>query len=252
MLKSKLKVIRLRVKGNFNSFRIRSGIRYHQTYHVPTKTTLIGLVGAAIGLDEFDLDRIYKRIQTNALLDRYSGRANDLWLITKIKTDNLNKPESSLVSREMLFEPEYTIYYSVDSKNDTENIEYDDIISAFDDPEFPLTLGRSDEMIEVVAKPKVIDLIPITINEKQYYRNTILPFNYKNHFEGYEKTQLKKGYTFNLPQVLSIPTAFNLEAGIRRPTSHLQITLVYDTAVMITNRNDGWLDNESGRCLYIY
>ncbi len=180
--------------------------------------------------------------------------ANDLWLITKIKTDNLNKPESSLVSREMLFEPQYTVYYNITSKKDEQkNIEYDDIIAAFNEPEFPLTLGRSDEMIEVVAKPKIIDLIPTTINEKQYYRNTILPFNYKDYFGGYEKTLMRKGYTFNLPQVLSIPIGFDIsQTGLRKPSSNLQITLVYDTAVNIINRNDGWLDNENGRYVYFY
>ena len=250
----KLKAIRLRVKGNFNSLRVQTDIRYQRAFHVPTKTTLIGLLGAAIGLDESEIEQLYSLIQTNAFLQRYSGTANDLWLITKIKLDALNKPESSLVTREMLFEPNYTIYYIIDSNPEVEkDIEYNDIISAFNDPEFPLTLGRSDEMIEISDKPKTIELTSPHSDAVHYSKNTVLPFNYKDHFGGYEKVRIQKGYAFNLPQVLTVPTSFKIsKEGIRRPSSYQQVTLVYDTAVKIVNRIDGLVDDEDQRYIYVY
>ena len=64
---------------------------------------------------------------------------------------------------------------------------------------------------------------------------------------------MERGYTFNLPQVVTIPTAFNTShKGIRKPSSFKQVTLVYDTAVKIVNRIDGLLDNEDQRYVYIY
>ncbi|MGH9953176.1 MAG: CRISPR-associated protein Cas5 [Nitrososphaeraceae archaeon] len=248
-----MQAVRLRVKGSFNSFRIYTSIRYHKTFHVPTKTTLISLLGAAIGWNEAEIESMYSRIRTNALLDRHNGTMTDLWSITKIKTDAPDKPESSLVSREMLFEPEYTIYYNISPNGNMRNMQYDDILLAFNDPAFPLTLGRSDEMIEILEKPKIIELISHAINEDHYYRNTILPFNYREYFDGYERKVVKQGYTFNLPQVLNIPTGFEInQTKIRKPSSYLVVTLVYDTAVKIINRCDGWLDNEDRRYLYLY
>lgn len=221
---------------------------------MPTKTTLIGLLGAAIGRDETEIESLYALIQTNAFLERYSGTANDLWLITKVKLDDLNKPESSLVTREMLFEPNYTIYYIIASNPEVEkNIEYSDIISAFNDPEFPLTLGRSDEMIEVLDKSRTIELTSPHSDKAHYSKNTVLPFNYKDYFGGYEKVRIQKGYTFNLPQITSIPTGFNIgPTGIRKPSSVQQVTLVYDTAIKIVNRQDGLVDNEDQRYIYVY
>jgi CRISPR-associated Cas5-like protein len=75
----KLKALRLKVKSNFNSFRIQTDIRYQRTFHVPAKTTLIGLLVAAFGLDETEVEHLYALIQANAILQRYSRTANDLW-----------------------------------------------------------------------------------------------------------------------------------------------------------------------------
>ena len=90
----------------------------------------------------------------------------------------------------MLFEPEYSIYYNIlSNENIKSDIKYNDIISTFNDPEFPLTLGRSDEMIQVMSKPKTIDLISPPVDQAQYLKNTILPFNYKDSFWRVRKRQ---------------------------------------------------------------
>ncbi|HKG30037.1 MAG TPA: CRISPR-associated protein Cas5 [Nitrososphaeraceae archaeon] len=255
-----MQVVCLRVKGNFNSFRISSGIRYQRTYYIPTKTTLIGLLGSALGLDDKELQNLFSSIKTNAILDSYSGIANDLWLITKLKTRG--KPESSPIIREMLFEPQYSIYYSIANSSTSAttygHITLDDIIDAFYDPVYPLSLGRSDEMIEVKELRKVnihpalstpLPAPPSSAN--QYFKNTILPFNFKEYFDKYEHTPLRKGYTFSLPQVMSIPISFKIEDnGTRRPSKYMQVTMVYDKGVVISGREDSWLDEHRKFFLY--
>ncbi len=235
--------MRLLVKGNFNSFRISGGIRYHRTYHIPSKTTLIGLLGAAMGLDDLKLSKLFSSLTTNAILAKYSGTASDLWLVTKLKTHA--EAESAPIIREMLFEPEYWIYYS--NTDDSSYNQLDDIINAFYDPEYALTLGRSDEMIEILEIRKVT-LKPISSGS---FKNTILPFNYKDYFDGYENMSLQKGQTFTLPNIVTIPLSFEIESkGSRTPSKYLQATMVYDIGVKIKGREDGITDEQ--RKLFLY
>ncbi len=217
------------------------GLKYHRTYYVPPKTALVGLLGAAIGLEDAELVDLYDSILTNAILADYYGTASDLWLITKLKTGG--EPETSPIIREMLIEPQYWIYYAVrDSK-----IDLDKIANAFNDPIFALSLGRSDELIEV----KKIMKVDLQHDTNEYFRNTILPFNYKDFFGGYEKLSLRKGQTFNLPQILSIPISFVIDDNrVRKPSKYLQVTLVYDIGVKIHGRKDGWVDEERRFFLY--
>ncbi|MEM3192940.1 MAG: CRISPR-associated protein Cas5 [Candidatus Parvarchaeota archaeon] len=236
-----MQVVRITAKGSFNSFRIPSGIRYHRTYHVPTKPTLIGLLGAAMGLEDVELPSLFNSVTTSAVLDSYSGTATDLWLITKLKTQG--EPESSPIMREMLFEPCYSIYYSVSDSSDTS---LDDIINAFTDPVFALSLGRSDEMIEVKEVTKV-NLLSVSDG---YFKNTILPFNYKDFFDSYENLPLRRGQTFSLPQVISIPIMFEITDRIRKPLQYLEATIVYDRAIKLRNKEGGLTDGQRKFFLY--
>ena len=238
-----MQAVRLLVKGNFNSFRISGGLRYHRTYHIPSKTTLIGLLGAAMGLEELELSSLFSSLTTNAILAKYSGTASDVWLVTKLKTHA--EAESAPIIREMLFEPEYWIYYS--NTDDSSYNQLDDIINAFYDPEYALTLGRSDEMIEILEIKKV-KLTPISSGS---FKNTILPFNYKDYFDGYENISLHKGQAFTLPNIVTIPTSFDIESkGFRAPSKYLQATMVYDIGVKIKGREDGITDEQ--RKLFLY
>jgi CRISPR-associated protein Cas5t len=242
-----LQAVRLSVHGNFNSFRIGSAIKYHRTYYVPTKTTLIGLLGSALGLEDNKLQNMFTSMHTNAILDSYSGHATDLWLITKLKTQG--RSESSPIMREILFEPHYSIYYLI--YQSINELDIDDIINAFEDPVFALSLGRSDEMIEV-KEVIGVNLSSTSSNSNEYYfKHTILPFNYKDFFANYERLSPRIGQTFSVPQVISIPVSFKIEGeNIRRPFEYLDVTMVYDLGVRISNREDCWSDGERKFFLY--
>jgi CRISPR-associated Cas5-like protein len=249
-----LELVRLDVSGSFNSFRIPSGIKYHRTFYIPTKTTLIGLLGSALGFEDSALEPFFRFVRTNAILEGYSGLATDLWLITKLKTQG--QPELSPIVREMIFEPRYSIYYSIEngspSPDHNNNLVLDDIINAFNDPVFALSLGRSDEIIQVRRVAKISVHKQSSDNDGDYYfRNTILPFNYNDHFEKYDTLPLRKGQTFSLPQVISIPTYFYIEDGfVRRPLHYKQVTLVYDRGVKIKNREDVLIHGEKRFFIY--
>ena len=100
-------------------------------------------------------------------------------------------------------------------------------------------------MIEIKGKVEKVNLRP---SSSGYFKNTILPFNYRDFFVKYDNKPLSKGQTFTLPQVVSIPTSFKFENGrIRRPVNYLQVTMVYDRGVEIRGRMDGWIDGDEQR-----
>ncbi|MDE1868120.1 MAG: CRISPR-associated protein Cas5, partial [Thaumarchaeota archaeon] len=45
-----IQAVCLTVRGDFNSYRISTNIKYQRSYIIPTKTTLIGMLGAALGI----------------------------------------------------------------------------------------------------------------------------------------------------------------------------------------------------------
>ncbi len=194
-----------------------------------------------MGFEDVDLPDLFNTITTNAVLDGYSGTVTDLWLITKLKTQG--EPESSPIMREMLFEPRYSIYYS---NNGSSVTSLDKIIDAFTDPVFALSLGRSDEMIEVKEAIKV----DLQSTSNGYFKNTILPFNYKDFFDSYENSPLRRGQTFSLPQVISIPIMFEIEDHIRKPLQYLEATMVYDRGVKLRDKEDGLTDGQRKFFLY--
>ena len=219
-------------------------MKYQRTYHVPPKTTLIGLLGAALGLEDVELENVYKSVVTNAILISSKGLAHDLWSITKLKTQA--KPERAPVLREIMLEPVYWIYYMVLNKENGFTVE--EISNAFNDPRYALSLGRSDELIRVLDND-VIELEQASSN--LYYKNTILPFNYREFFNGFERMNVTKGQVLNLPQLVSVPVSFTFERGrIRKPSKYETITLVYDVGVRIKQRKDGWIEDERNFFLY--
>ncbi|MGI0073266.1 MAG: CRISPR-associated protein Cas5, partial [Nitrosotalea sp.] len=182
------------VMGDFNSYRISTNIKYQRSYTIPTKTTLIGMLGAALGMQNKELEILFKTIKTNAVLISLMGRAKDLWLVSKLKADGNH--EKSPIIREVLVNPVYTIYYQADNDMLLK------IIDALKDPKFVLSLGRSDEMIEIK------EIHTLKLNETKgiaSFKNTVIPFNYRSLFLAYESIPVQRGTTMELPEVINIP-----------------------------------------------
>ena len=216
-----MKALRLRLRGDFNSFRMPASMRYQRTYLYPPRTTLLGLAGAALGLGEAELQEVYDRYKVSVVLESYQGLVLDLWSITKIKT---TQNERSVVTRELIYRPEYTMYYFSEEYSEQD---LSRLSEAFEDPAYPLTLGRSDELV-VASKPAIVDMQEC--GSGLFYRNTVLPFNYRKHEYSFEKAP-EKGRLIRLPDVFRLPKTFSLDKGVRKPIGHQEVTHIYDFGV---------------------
>jgi len=239
-----LQALRLDVEGDFNSFRIGHSLQYQRTYLFPPKPTLIGLLGAALGLEDTQLAQLYKSIRTAIVLREHHGFARDLWGITKLKM--AGKAERAVVVREMLHRPHYKIFYA--SSKSSGVLKLQDMEAAFTDPAYPLTLGRSDELI-MVRSHSITDLRPA--EQGTYYRYTVLPFDYRKRKYDLEKVAASKDEILELPQVFKLPVAYSYDKTRRRSVAEYGVfTHVFGTGVSLKEANGGWRDED--RCFFVY
>jgi len=232
-----MRALRLCVKGSFNSFRLPQEMRYQSTYMYPPKTTVIGLVGAALGLEDKKLEKIYDKILIGIILDGMGGKARDLWRIRKLKRTS---EEKAVVIREMLYNPVYWFYFSFVSKEF--NLEM--LKEAFHNPVYPLTLGRSDELILVDS----LDVVELCKAEKNvHYKWTVLPFDYKDKNYKFEEVDLSE--PFSVPQVFKIPTGFEYSKGRRVPKNEKKFTHIFDIGLKFEDCA-GWKDCD--KCFFMF
>jgi len=231
-----LQALRLDVEGDFNSFRLGRALQYQRTYMFPPKPTVIGLLGAALGYEDIQLVQLYDSILTGIILHSYEGLARDLWGITKLKAGR--SAEHAVVIREMLHHPIYSLYLAPLSGA----LKLDDAKAAFANPAYPLTLGRSDELILIRAS-KIASLEPAP--EDACYRNTVLPFDYRKHRHELEKVDTTSGLV-ELPQVFRLPVTYSYDKTRRRKVARYEaFTHVFRTGLTFKNLKEsdgGWRD----------
>lgn len=236
-----MQALRLDVEGDFNSFRIGQSLQYQRTYLFPPKPTIIGLAGAALGLADNELKPFYTGISVGTILNQYQGLTRDLWGITKFKTVGT---EHAVVVREMLHRPYYSIYFAPSKTS----LQLKELQLAFADPTYPLSLGRSDELV-VIKSSHITGLEPS--EPGACYRNTVLPFDYRKQRYVLEKiTETNQGI-LQLPQVFTIPQVYSYDKNRKRSVAHYQVvTHVFSTGV-ISKETDGGL-RDGDRNLFLY
>lgn len=154
-----MEVIRAKITGVISSFRdpkFVSGVQ--PTLEVPPPSTVLGLLSSARG-------EIVKPSDVKfGYVFLYKDKGRDVELIYELTSKERYKAKSNVVVREFLTFPELYIYV-------------DDLAFEryFRFPEFPLLLGRTQELVKVeeVKKVKLEKTSPVM------FGHTIVPFNFK-------------------------------------------------------------------------
>ena len=162
-----MEVLTVRLRAISVSFRRILDFNYHRTYLLPPPTTIVGLLGAALGLSDRELwgehQGLYD-ISFAVLSLRKPGFAKDMWSIQKIKNGRIS--ERSPYFRELLFYPEFLLIFSGDGDL-LENVE-----NALKNPKYALSLGREDELV------RVMDVRWERVEQgKPVFSGTVLPFD---------------------------------------------------------------------------
>jgi len=147
-----MRVIRFGVEGLINSFRIPFFRTYHKTFLAPPKATIIGMLCNISLKSQKEFFEILKQdiIQLSVVINNIKGRGKDLWSYKTIDKKNRGK---SVIRRDKLFIPSYTIYLKIE-----DNSLYQEILENLKNPKNIPSLGLDDELI-TISDVKEINLI---------------------------------------------------------------------------------------------
>jgi len=208
-------IVAVRVCATVASFRRPLDHNYQRTLPMPPPTTLLGIAGAALGLSDRDLwspKSLLSNLKVSVWIEEEPGRARDMWTVLKIKSGKI--AERSPYFRELLFFPRYTLLYGADASL------LDKLKNAFQDPVYPLSLGREDEMLLV----EEIQLTEASRGSPRF-RGTVLPIDIRKHPDA--RPILKPGAQFDPPVIETLPLRFRVDTkGIRQPESPVPLSFL--------------------------
>jgi len=138
-----MKVIRFRVKGLINSFRVPFFRTYHKSFLAPPKTTVIGMLCNISLKSQREFFEILEedKIELSVVIDKIEGRGKDLWSYKTLDKKNRGK---SVVRRDKLFIPNYTIYLKIEDQS-----LYQEILTNLKEPKNIPSLGLDDELVTI-------------------------------------------------------------------------------------------------------
>lgn len=183
-----MQIIRFELEGFLNSFRIPFFRNYHKTFLAPPKTTIIGLLCNVSLKSQKEFFHILNEdlIDISVIIDEIKGKTKDLWTYKTFKSKNMGK---SVLRRDKLFLPKYTIYLHIKDKE-----LFELILQALKYPLNIPSLGLDDELVNIKNVENLSD--KLKINDKEEINSVFL-----------NKDYTYKAYIKDLSKAVELPTA---------------------------------------------
>jgi len=145
-----MRVIRFRIEGLTNSFRIPFFRTYHKSFLAPPKSTVIGMLcNISLKSQKKFFEILNKElIKISVVIERIEGKSKDLWSYKTIDKKNRGK---SVIRRDKLFLPIYTIYLKIE-----DDTLYQEILDALKEPKNIPSLGLDDELIIICDVEEIV------------------------------------------------------------------------------------------------
>jgi len=223
------------------SFRVPETHTFHQTLPLPPKTTIVGMIGAALGKR---LDAAHAFVEQNNILvsvyGTHEGLMKDLWNYRKLTgkekkftpEDIKNRMQYSILIREFLYSNNFIFFFA------SEKIEpLTQLKEAFGSPYYALTAGNSDDLLKICV---ISDIRDVKTEKILRFENTLLPGDISKSYK-YD-IDLKKIpiiQTLYTPQVFLLPTKFEFKGEERRVIERKPFTFI-STPVTLSNPIDGY------------
>jgi len=233
------------------SFRVPETHTFHQTLPLPPRTTLIGLMGAALGLS---LEKAHEFAKKSNILvsvsGSHKGMMKDLWNYRKVTNkeitpEKMKKREHySVLTREYLVYPEFTFVYASENKAELEKV-----WKSFHSPVYALTAGNSDDLLKI---RDISEIEEVEQKEVNFFSNTVLPGNLSDKCKYDVKSLLKDKpitYSLKMPEVFTLPTDFAFNGEIRSGIKKEAFTFV-SSQVNLEEPLQGYLIGDQNYILY--
>ncbi len=222
------------------SFRVPETHTFHQTLPLPPRSTIIGMMGAALG---FDLESAHRFADDHGIVvsvrGDHQGTMRDLWNYRKVtikafdREQIKSRPHYSILIREYLYDCTFTFFFGSPSREALEKVR-----SAFLSPVYALTAGNSDDLLKVTAVSEIIGTEPTALME---FDHTILPGDVSTRCTPtIDFATLPITATISSPQVFLLPTRFAFE-GDRRAVLERQPFTFVRSPVKVSEPMDGYV-----------
>ena len=213
------------------SFRVPETHTFHKTLPLPPKTAIIGMLGAAIGLN---LEDAHEYAEQNEILigvyGTHKGMMKDLWNYRKIKRTECI---SSILIREYLYHNDFVISFGSQNKEPLEKLR-----TAFLSPVYPITAGNSDDLLKII---RITDLSTINSEMLSQFEHTVLPEDVSKsckHNIDFDKLPITQ--TVYTPQVFRLPTKFTFDGDERRVAERKPFTFI-SSSVNVETPIEGYI-----------
>ncbi len=199
------------------SFRIPEQHTFQPTLPLPPITTLIGWMGAALGLT-FEEAMAFKKEHAIAfgVIGSHTGEMRDLWKYTKIKESETLR---DVLIREYLTDFAATIAIGAPVEEVVNTLE-----TAFHTPAYALTLGTSDDLVKI---RRISGVVRAEECMHADFENTVLSGDKTTLYDpAIDLRATPVSYTIRAPQVVLLPTDFTFVGDARRVSCRELFTFV--------------------------
>ena len=210
-------VVTLDVWAQTASFRIPEQHTFQPTLPLPPITTLIGWMGAALGLTLEEAIAFKKEHDIAfGVIGSHMGEMRDLWKYTKIKEKETLR---DVLIREFMTDFAATIAIGAPGEEIVNVLE-----AAFHNPEYALTLGTSDDLVKL---RRISGVVLAEECMHADFENTELSGDKTALYDpAIDLRATPVSYTIRAPQVVLLPTDFTFEGGARRVSHRKLFTFV--------------------------
>jgi len=210
-------VVTVDVCAQTASFRVPEHHTFQPTLPLPPLTTLIGWMGAALGMP-FDEAMAFKNERCIAfgVVGSHAGEMRDLWKYIKVKEGEAIR---DVLIREYLTDFVGTIACGAPDEEDAHSLR-----EAFRNPIYALTLGTSDDLVKLRHISEVARADECLHAD---FENTVLDGDKSALYDpAIDLMATPVSYTIRAPQVFLLPTDFAFAGGGRRVRCRKLFTFV--------------------------
>jgi CRISPR-associated Cas5-like protein len=162
---SNYKALVLRMRSDFAHWRNPFSLSILETFLMPQKTSVLGILGAMCGLIERDVEKLGERLKVSIKLEKLRGIVLDLVTLYNLKEKGLKTP----IVRQLLFKVSYTFIILGPT-----NLMNDLLFKIEDGEGFPIYAGVSEMLAEARVDCEIED-VKIQKGRGEFF-NVSLPY----------------------------------------------------------------------------
>jgi len=183
------------------SFRLPEAHTFHKTLPLPPYTTIVGLVGCALGLDGAAAQTWIAEQQVRiGVAGRAKGYYKDLWKYRKIKREEVI---SDVLLREYLVDLDIHFVFGCEKRDTVQHL-----AAAFRDPAWALAAGPSDCLLRI-RETGVMQLEPIPYKRFEF---CVIPGDISGRYKPDPSVlQSPITETIQAPWICLLPISFKFE-----------------------------------------